>query len=71
MGGEFVTTEAERFDEERIARRRESLDEQVRRRGIKPVHDVEDMARDDVFETDEELDAFLAWVYAERQSNLT
>jgi hypothetical protein len=66
-----VTTEAERFDEERIARRRESLDEQVRRRGLRPVNSLDDVARDDVFETDEELDAFLAWVYAERQANLT
>ena len=66
-----MTTEAERFDEERIARRRESLDEQVRRRGLRPVNSLDDVARDDVFETDEELDAFLAWVYAERQANLT
>jgi hypothetical protein len=38
---------------------RESLDEQARRRGIRPIRSVDDMARDDVFETDEELDAFL------------
>jgi hypothetical protein len=50
--------------------RRESLDEQVRRRGIRPIRSVEDLARDDVFETDEELDAFLAHVYAERHANL-
>ena len=65
-----MTAGAERFDYERISRRRESLDEQVRRRGIEPVHNVEDMARDDVFETDDELDAFLAWIHAERQANL-
>ena len=51
--------------------RRESLDEQASRRGIHPVRSVEDMARDDVFETDEELDAFLAHVHAERHANLT
>ena len=66
-----MSTGAERFDDDRrISRRLESLDEQVRRRGIKPVHDVADMARDGVFETDEELDEFLAWVRAERQANL-
>lgn len=54
-----------------IGRRRESLDEQVRRRGIRPVTSVEEMARDDIFETDEELDEFLAHVYAERHANLT
>jgi hypothetical protein len=66
-----VTTGAERFEEERLARRRESLDEQVRRRGLRPVNSLDDVARDDMFETDEELDAFIAWVYAERQANLT
>ena len=50
---------------------RESLDEQVRRRGLRPVTSVEEMARHDVFESDEELDAFIAHVYAERHSNLT
>jgi hypothetical protein len=50
--------------------RRETVEEQIRRRGIKPIERVEDMARDDVFETDEELDEFLAFVYAERHANL-
>ena len=49
---------------------RETVEEQARRRGIRPVRSVEDMARDDVFESDEELDAFLAYVYAERHANL-
>jgi hypothetical protein len=49
----------------------ESVAEQARRRGIAPVMSVEDMARDDVFESDEELDAFLAHVYADRHANLT
>jgi hypothetical protein len=53
-----------------LARPRAALDEQVRSRGLRPVASVEDMARDDVFESDEELDAFLAHVYAERQANL-
>lgn len=50
---------------------RETVAEQARRRGIEPVTSVEDMARDDVFETDEELEAFLAHVNAERHANLT
>ena len=67
-----ATTGAERFDDERrVSRRRESLDEQVHRRGLNPVYSLDDVARDDVFESDEELDAFLAHVYAERQANLT
>jgi hypothetical protein len=47
------------------------LDEQVRRLWLRPVTSVEEMARDDVVESDEELDAFIAHVYAERHSNLT
>jgi hypothetical protein len=67
----YVTAGAARNDDNaRVFRRRESLDEQVRRRGLKPVHNAADLARDDVFETDEELDAFLTWVHAERQANL-
>jgi hypothetical protein len=55
----------------RASDRRESLVQQARRRGISPVTSIEDMARDDVFESDDELDAFLADVHAERQANLT
>jgi hypothetical protein len=51
-------------------RRRESVDEQVRRRGIRPVQSIEDMVCYDIFETDKELDEFLAHVYAERHANL-
>lgn len=66
-----VSTGAERYgDDRRISRHRESLDEQVLRRGLSPVRSLDDVARDDVFESDEELDAFLAHVYAERQANL-
>ena len=63
-GAEHVNRPAE------ARRRRESLDEQVRRRGLRPVTSLDDVARDDVFESDEELDAFLAWYRAERQANL-
>jgi hypothetical protein len=67
-----VSIRAEHHDDDRrISRRRESLDEQVRMRGLKPVNTLDDVARDDVFKSDEELDAFLAHVYAERQANLT
>jgi hypothetical protein len=54
-----------------LARRRAALEEQVRIRGLHPVVSAEDMAREDVFESDEELDAFLAHVHAERHANLT
>ncbi len=67
----MTTSGAEHLDQpRRVLRRRESLDEQVRRRGLRPVMSADDVARDDVFESDEELDAFLAWYHAERQANL-
>lgn len=49
----------------------ESLDEQVRRRGLRPIGSVDELARDDVFESDEELDAFLTHLYASRHADLT
>jgi hypothetical protein len=65
-----MTSGAEHLGEPHPGRRRESLDEQVRRRGLKPIESVEDLKCDGAFETDEELDAFLAQVYAERHANL-
>ena len=66
----MTTNGAEHLDRPHLSRRRESLDEQVRRRGLKPIKSVDDLVCDGVFETDEELDAFLAQVYAERHANL-
>jgi|tagenome__1003787_1003787.scaffolds.fasta_scaffold20942962_3 hypothetical protein len=65
-----MTRSAEQRDEPRRPYRRESLDEQVRRRGLKPIRSVDELACEGVFDTDEELDAFLAHVYAERHANL-
>jgi hypothetical protein len=42
----------------------------VCRRGIRPIESVDELARDDIFESDEELDAFLADLYASRRSGL-
>jgi hypothetical protein len=50
--------------------RPESIDEQVTRKGIQPVEAVEDMAQDGVFESDKELEQFLAYVYAARHADL-
>jgi hypothetical protein len=48
---------------------RESLDDQARRKGLRPVERVGDMARDGVFSSDEELEEFLAFVYATRHDD--
>jgi hypothetical protein len=46
----------------------ESIDEQMRRKGIRPIASADDLAQDGVFDTDEELDAFLAHVAAMRHA---
>jgi hypothetical protein len=51
--------------------RPESIDEQVKRKGVRPVESVRDMAQDGVFSSDEELEQFLAHVYAARHADLT
>jgi len=47
-----------------------SLDELARRQGVRPVRDVHDMARPNLFESDEELEEFLAHVAASRRADL-
>ena len=48
----------------------ESLDEQARRKGVRPIRSANDLAQDDIFDTDEELDAFLAHVTEMRHADL-
>ena len=44
--------------------------ELARRQGVSPVASVDDLARPDLFESDEELAEFLAMVYADRHTGL-
>jgi hypothetical protein len=46
------------------------VEELARRKGVRPVESVGDMAEDGVFESDEELDEFLAHVHSARQVDL-
>lgn len=39
-------------------------------KNVQPITSVDDMAGEDVFDSDEELDEFLSWVSAERKANL-
>lgn len=43
----------------RLGRPRESLDEQARSKGAHPLQSVDELRDDDIFESDEELKAFL------------
>lgn len=44
--------------------------ELARRQGVRPVESIVDLARPDLFESDEELDEFLSMVYADRRTGL-
>ena len=48
----------------------ESIDEQARRKGIRPIQSADDLVHDGIFDTDEELDAFLADVATVRHADL-
>lgn len=48
-----------------------SVEELARRQGVRPVHSVDELARDGIFETDEELHEFLAEIRAMRRGSLT
>lgn len=64
MSGEDYTWLFRRLD-----RGLPSIDEIARLRGIRPVESVDDM-RADIWESDEELQAFLADMRARRDANL-
>jgi hypothetical protein len=66
-----MSSGAEHIDRPPVGRRHhESLDEQVRRRGLKPIRSVDDLVCEGIFDTDEELDEFLAFTYTARRSDL-
>ena len=44
--------------------------ELARRQGVHPVESIDDLARPDLFESDEELAEFLADLYAARHTGL-
>jgi hypothetical protein len=49
---------------------RPSVEELARRQGVRPIASVDELARDDVFESDEELDEFLAFIQRMRHSDV-
>jgi hypothetical protein len=48
---------------------RPSVEELARQQGVGPIASVDELARDDVFESDEELDEFLSFIRMIRHSN--
>jgi hypothetical protein len=47
-----------------------SAEDLVRLAGVKPITSVEELIEPDAFESDEELDEFLADLYASRRADL-
>ena len=47
-----------------------SVEELARRQGVRPVGSVEELAREDVFESDAEVDEFIEFVHTLRHADL-
>jgi hypothetical protein len=47
-----------------------STDELARRQGVKPIASIDELAQPDLWESDEEYEAFLADLYASRRAGL-
>jgi hypothetical protein len=45
-------------------------DELARRQGVQPIASVDELARPDLFESDEELDEFLVDLYTSRRAGM-
>lgn len=48
----------------------QELEEIIRAKQPRPIESIEDFTAPGVFDSDEEVDAFIAFTYAERQANL-
>lgn len=62
----------QRIDDQHEPERRPTLDELARAKGLKPVESLQDLERFalDVWDSDEDLDAFLADVRASRDADV-
>lgn len=64
-----MTSNAEHPAIPRQSRGRESLEQQARRKGLRPLTSLDELEAD-VWESDEELQDFLSFVSASRRSDL-
>ena len=65
-----MTSNGERPPPESIPAGHIPAAELIRRQGVRPVQSIEDLAQDGIFESDEELEEFLAALYAWRHAGL-
>jgi hypothetical protein len=68
-GGEYVTSTPEHPDQW-PADDFVSTEELVRRQGVKPIKSVDELAQPDLWESDEEYEAFIADLHATRRAGL-
>jgi hypothetical protein len=65
-----MSSEAERVSAWPRRARHVPVAELARRQGVQPIESVEDMARPDLFDSDEEYEEFLADLYASRRADV-
>jgi len=65
-----VTTEGADYTTRPRADHLVPVEELARRQGVRPIGSVEELARDDVFESDAEIDEFIEFVQALRHADL-
>lgn len=46
------------------------VEELLRRQGVRPIESVDELACPDLFESDDELDEFIAFIHAARHTGL-
>jgi hypothetical protein len=68
--GPVLSRSAEHDPYPRPSGGRVSVDERAHRKGVQPIRSADDLACDGLFETDEELDEFLAHVAEMRRADL-
>jgi hypothetical protein len=65
-----ASSSAERAPEWRPSPGHVPAEELARSQGVRPIVSVDELARPDLFESDEELDEFLADLYASRRAGM-
>jgi hypothetical protein len=71
MESAMSTSSADHGDRGERPGERPSIEELARRQGVRPIRSADDLVREGIWESDEQLDAFLVDLYALRHSDLS
>jgi hypothetical protein len=69
-GSAMTSSNAEQVPRWSSSGRHIPAEELARRKGLRPIESVDELARPGIFESDEELDEFLADLYASRRAGM-